>query len=226
MHDPEKTEPSLPGSRVTWHPSVSPQTFTEDAEGGKDSMGPAARPLWLGAGDQRGRRRHRGTQDPPQGMTPPPGPGSSLGGWDPGFGDGALVCGPGRPFHIQRTGPLLIAKETEAQRVTGLVQGRMARAWQAGLWPAQGLRRSLCGRQWRQQAHGRPRPSGGLWCRSPGTRRGGHLQAAPKCLTPSPDGRPTAAFPDLWPGRTPRRGGGGPSPASACARCSPAAAGD
>lgn len=164
MHDPEKTEPSLPGSRVTWHPSVSPQTFTEDAEGGKDSMGPAARPLWLGAGDQRGRRRHRGTQDPPQGMTPPPGPVSSLGGWDPGFGDGALVCGPGRPFHIQRTGPLLIAKETEAQRVTGLVQGRMARAWQAGLWPAQGLRRSLCGRQWRQQAHGRPRPSGGLWC--------------------------------------------------------------
>lgn len=175
-------------------------------------MGPAARPLWLGAGDQRGRRGHRGTQDPPQGMTPPPGPGSSLGGWDPGFGDGALVCGPGRPFHIQRTGPLLIAKETEAQRVTGLVQGRMARAWQAGLWPAQGLRRSLCGWQWRQQAHGRPRPSGGLWCRSPGTRRGGRLHAAPKCLTPSPDGRPTAAFPDLWPGKTPRRGGEAPVP--------------
>lgn len=181
MHDPEKTEPSLPGSQVTCHPSASPQAFTEDAEGSKDSIGPAAHPLWLGTGDRRGHKGDREAQDPLQSTTPPPGPQMRVGGWDPGFGDRVLVrClwglgdlltskVPYSPLH-KGLAPFL---QQRKPRVTGVVPGRMARMWHTGLWPAQSLRRSLCGEQWghRQgQADGRPRPSGGSWCRSPGTR--------------------------------------------------------
>ena len=116
-----------------------------------------------------------------------PGLGPRLRGWDLRFGQGAAQCllGPRLPAHTQTpmwSFPQRTAKDTEFQRVEGLVQGHTGGCSRqaSSLLIHYARARGAAG-----PTEGQPQPLGGLWCRSPGTRSGVRLHTAPKCWIPS-----------------------------------------